>query len=179
MALRIEHHSTSEWPAVRVYEALADIDYLRGRLQELGGSNTELVEHESTESGLRFEVRQGVSVGALPTVARTLIGGDLIIDRSESWRRAEENHYTGEIAAEMAGVPCTITGSMWLRDVLVPAERTAASPGGASEFLVDGLVRVNIPLFGGRLETHVVDQVRQLLSAEALFTADWLKQREA
>lgn len=173
MALRIEHHSTSEWPAVRVYEALADIDYLRERLQELGGANTELVEHESTDSGLRFEVRQGVPVDTLPTAARTFIGGDLIIDRSESWRRAEENHYTGEIAAEMAGVPCTITGSMWLRGLLDQDEE----PKGRSEFLVDGHVRVNIPLLGGKLEGLVVDQLRQLLAAEVLFTADWLKQR--
>lgn len=173
MALRIEHHSTSEWPAVRVYEALADIDYLRERLQELGGANTELVEHESTDSGLRFEVRQGVPVDALPMAARTFIGGDLIIDRSESWRRAEENHYTGEIAAEMAGVPCTITGSMWLRDLLDQAEE----PEARSEFVVDGQVRVNIPLLGGKLESLVVDQLRQLLAAEVLFTADWLKQR--
>ena len=179
MALRIEHHSTSEWPAVRVYEALADIDYLRERLQELGGASTELVEHESTDSGLRFEVRQGISVDALPTVARTLIGGDLIIDRTESWRRADENHCTGEIAAQVAGLPCSITGSMWLRDPPLPVEDVSASSAGASEFLVDGLVRVNLPLLGGKLEALVVDQVRQLLSAEVLFTADWLKQRDS
>ena len=42
-----------------------------------------------------------------------------------------------------------------------------------------GLVRVNLPLLGGKLEALVVDQVRQLLSAEVLFTADWLKQRDS
>ncbi|GAA4620998.1 DUF2505 domain-containing protein [Saccharopolyspora hordei] len=168
MARRIEHRSTSEWPAVRLYEALIDVEYLNDRLAELGGDSAELVQHVSTDEGARFQIRHAVPADTLPSLARTVVGGDLTIDRSESWRREEDGHFAGEIAAEIAGAPCTITGSMWLRDA-----------GGAvtSEFVVDGNVRVNVPFVGGKLEDLVADQVQKLLSAEERFTSEWLSRR--
>ncbi|MEV0698859.1 DUF2505 domain-containing protein [Saccharopolyspora sp. NPDC050389] len=171
MARRIEHRSTSEWPAARVYEALIDNDYLADRLAEIGGSNAALLQHVTTEDGARFQVRQGVHADKLPSVARTVVGGDLTIDRSESWRREEDGHYTGEIAAEIAGAPCSITGSMWLRDLAEPVGSEV------SEFVVSGSVRVNVPFLGGKLEDLIVDQVQKLLSDEEHFTTEWLARR--
>lgn len=171
MARRIEHRSTSEWPAARVYEALIDIDYLTDRLAEIGGSNAALLQHVATEDGARFQVRQGVHADALPSVARTVVGGDLKIDRSESWRQEEHGHYTGEIAAEIAGAPCSITGSMWLRDLTEPAG------SAVSEFVVSGSVRVNVPFLGGKLEDLIVEQVQKLLADEENFTTEWLARR--
>ncbi|MEV0049748.1 DUF2505 domain-containing protein [Saccharopolyspora shandongensis] len=171
MARRIEHRSTSEWPAARVYEALIDKDYLTDRLAEIGGASAALVQHVDTENGARFQLRQGVHADSLPSVARTVVGGDLTIDRSESWRREEDGHYTGEIAAEIAGAPCSITGSMWLRDLVEPAG------AAVSEFVVSGSVRVNVPFLGGKLEDLIVDQVQKLLSDEEHFTTEWLARR--
>ncbi|MBK0866198.1 MULTISPECIES: DUF2505 domain-containing protein [unclassified Saccharopolyspora] len=165
MARRIEHRSTSEWASSQVHQALIDIDYLRDRLAELGGTRNELVKHDVLGDAVRFQLRQGVSTEALPPVARTVAGaGDLVIDRTESWRCEEPGHYNGEIAAEVAGVPCTITGSMWLRDL----------PETGSEFLVDGEVRVNVPFVGGRVEDLVAEQVQKLLAREEQFTGEWL-----
>jgi hypothetical protein len=161
MARRIEHRSTSERSAVEVYRALIDSDYLAARLEELGGSTATLVQHVGTEDGARFQTRQGVPVDKLPSLARTVVGGDLLIDRSESWRREEDGHYTGEIAAEVAGAPCSITGSMWLRDIVAPTG-TAVS--------------VTVPFVSGKLEDLVVDQVQKMLVDEDNFTAAWLVQ---
>lgn len=172
MARRIEHRSTSEWPAARVYAALIDIDYLKQRLAELGGSNTELVEHSETGDGVRFQIRQGVRAEHLPSVARSVVGGDLVIDRSESWRQEEPGHYTGEVAAAIPRVPGSITGSMWLRDVVANSSNLGSGP--RSEFVVEGGVRVNVPFVAGKLEDLVADQVHKLLTEEARFTTDWL-----
>lgn len=169
MARRIEHRSTSEWPAARVHEALIDEDYLRARLRELGGTHTELVEHRTTEDGVHFEIHQAVRAESLPSVVRTVVGGDLLIDRSESWRREEEGHYTGEVAAAIPGVPGWISGSMWLRDLPEPE-----ADNQVSELVVDGTVRVNVPFLGGRVEDLVVDQIQKLLSDEDRFTSEWL-----
>ncbi|MFR9730342.1 DUF2505 domain-containing protein [Saccharopolyspora sp. MS10] len=167
MGRRIEHRSTSEWPASQVHAALIDIAYLRERLAELGGSRHELVEHAVDGSAVRFQVRQGVRRSSLPPVARTVAGaGDLVIDRSESWRCEQDGVYSGEIAAEVAGAPCTIAGSMWLRDL--------DGVAGASELVVEGQVRVNVPFVGGKLEDLVADQVQKLLAAEERFTTEWL-----
>ena len=171
MARRIEHRSTFEWPAARVYEALIDSEHLKARLRELGGSSTELLEHSVSDEDVRFRMRQAVRAESLPTIARTVVGGDLMIDRSEVWRREEEGNYTGEVAAEIPGMPCPISGSMWLRD-LAPPEGTQVS-----EFVVDGSVRVSMPFVGGKLEDLVADHVQKLLADEARFTADWVARR--
>ncbi|MDI2031176.1 DUF2505 domain-containing protein [Saccharopolyspora sp. TS4A08] len=171
MARRIEHRSTSERPAVEVYRALIDSDYLAARLEELGGSTATLLQHVDTDDGARFQTRQGVPADKLPSVARTVVGGDLLIDRSESWRREEDGHYTGEIAAEIAGAPCSITGSMWLRDLVDP------TGPAVSELVVEGSVKVTVPFVGGKLEDLVAEQVQKMLVEEDHFTAAWLAQR--
>ncbi|GAB3675987.1 DUF2505 domain-containing protein [Saccharopolyspora tripterygii] len=171
MARRIEHRSTSERSAVEVYRALIDSDYLAARLEELGGSTASLVKHVDTDDGARFQTRQGIPADKLPSLARTVVGGDLLIDRSESWRREEDGHYTGEIAAEIAGAPCSVTGSMWLRDLVSPTGTAV------SELVVEGSVKVTVPFVSGKLEDLVVDQVQKMLVDEDNFTAAWLAQR--
>lgn len=169
MARRIEHRSTSERPAAEVYRARVDPAFLEARLAELGGSNAALVNHAATgEDSVQFQLRHAVSADRLPTVARSVVGGDLTIDRSESWRREEDGHYTGEIAAEIAGAPCSITGSMWLRDLAEP------DGGAISELVVSGGVKVNLPFVGGKLEDLVVDQIQKLLADEERFATEWL-----
>lgn len=171
MARRIEHRSASEWPAAEVYRALIDSAYLEARLAELGGDTAMLVRHTPTADGVHFQLRHSVSADSLPAVARSVVGGDLTIDRSESWHREQDGYYTGEIAAEIAGAPCSITGSMWLRDL--------AEPSGSvvSELVISGGVKVNLPFVAGKLEDLVADQVQKLLADEERFTTEWLARR--
>lgn len=169
MTRRIEHRSTYEWSAAQVFVALIDIGYLRDRLTELGGTGTELVEHLPTEAGARFKVREEARAESLPAMARSVIGGDLMVDRNEAWRHEEDEHYTGEIAAEVVGAPCSITGSMWLRNLAEPS-----GTGSLSEFLIEGSVRITVPFLGSKLEDLVADEVQKLLTTEERFTAEWL-----
>lgn len=165
MARRIEHRTAFAWPAIRVYEALTNADYLTERLRTFGDRN-ELVEHTVTQDDVRIQVRQVVRASSIPPLARSLVGSDLTINRSEVWRRESEGRFAGEVAAEVPGMPCSITGSQWLREVPEKAS--------ASEFLVLGSVRVGIPLVGGKMEGLFVDEVRTLLTDEDQFTSDWL-----
>lgn len=169
MARRIEHRSTSAWPAAEVHAALIDPRYLADRLAELGGPNAALVAHTTAEDGsVRIELSQDVPADSLPALARTVVGDDLTIDRSESWRRVDGGQHTGEIAAEVKGAPCSVIGSMWLHDLPEP------TPAAVSEFVVSGTVRVNMPFVAGKLEDLVAEQVEKLLVAEEAFTDDWL-----
>jgi hypothetical protein len=45
---------------------------------------------------------------------------------------------------------------------------------GASEFVLDGSVKVDIPLVGGKIEEAIAEQVVRLLGREGRFTAKWL-----
>jgi hypothetical protein len=168
MPRRVEHRTAFAWPADRVYEALTNVDYLTERLSTFGSRN-ELVEHAVTTDDVRIRVRQVVRASSVPPLARPLVGSDLTINRSEVWRRESEGRFAGEVAAEVPGMPCSITGSQWLRDV--PGEASA------SEFLVVGSVRVGIPLVGGKMEGLFVDEVRTLLADEDRFTSDWLSRQ--
>lgn len=172
MARRIEHRSTSAWSAAEVHAALIDRRYLADRLAALGGSNAALVAHTPAEGGsVHIQLSQDVPADSLPALARTVVGDDLTIDRSESWRRVGDGQYTGEIAAEAKGAPCSVTGSMWLHDLAEP------TPTAASEFVVSGTVQVNMPFVAGKLEDLVAEQVEKLLVTEETFTDDWLTRR--
>ncbi|MDR7302328.1 DUF2505 domain-containing protein [Haloactinomyces albus] len=175
MTRRIEHRSTSAWPASRMHGALIDTDHIKERLSKLGGSNTELVEYSATEQDVRFQVRQGVPADRLPSIARTVVSGDVLIDRSESWRPVEPGYYSGEVAAAIPRVPGSITGSMWLRDL--PEAEQSADENRVSEFVIDGSVTVNMPFVGGKVEEMVADRISALLAEEARFTSDWLSRQ--
>lgn len=167
MTRQMEYRCTYECSARRVYEALIDPDVLRERLRVLSGEN-ELAEHAVTERGARFEVRQGVRAEVIPSVARTVVGQGVTIHRTESWRLEDEGRYGGEVVAGVPGMPRSITGSMWLRDLPSPE-----GPQG-SEFVVEASVKVGIPFIGAKLEALFADEVQTLLVDEQRFTADWL-----
>lgn len=169
MTRRIEHRSTNDWPAARVFAALIDVECLRDRLDALSGQRAALVAHEpsSDENGARYQVRHSIALNTLPSAARALVHDDLTLDRSESWRPSDEGH-AGELAAEVRGVPCSITSSMWLHDL--PA--AGGTPG--CELVVSGTVRVGVPLVSGKLEDLAAEQVQKLLAEEEQFTTRWL-----
>ncbi|SDZ11600.1 Protein of unknown function [Saccharopolyspora shandongensis] len=164
MTRRIEYRSTYEWPAARVFAVLIDPDHLRERLRVVGGDN-ELLEHEATESGARFRIRQGVRAEAVPAIARAVVGGDLAIDRAEEWRREADGSFAGEVTAGALAMPRAITAVQRLR---------ALPAGAACEFVVEGEVKVAIPLLGGKLEGLFAGEVRGLLESEHEFTTGWL-----
>jgi hypothetical protein len=160
MARRIEHRTTSRRPARDVYAALVDETYLRDRLDALGGADPELVAFTTTETSTSYQLRQGVPADKLPSVARGLLGGDLVIDRAESWTEAG---YAGTVEVTLNGVPGRLDGTITLVDT-----------ASGSELTLTGQVKVGIPLMGGKLETLIAEQVALLLDKETEFTAEWL-----
>jgi hypothetical protein len=163
MARRIEHRARSNWGVTTVYRTLVDPDYLRERLIVLGGRNAALVEHEITVDGARYRLRHGVASEDLPSVVRKVLGGDLTIDRVETWRPDSDGRYAGTVRVAIPGTPGELTGAMGL-----------SAAGEGSERFVDGTVRIGIPFVGGVIEETVVKQIGQLLTAEAEFTETWL-----
>ena len=98
---------------------------------------------------------------------RTLLGGDLKIDRVETCRPDPAGGYAGTTSVTIPGMPGELGGAMRLTDT-----------AGGSEIVLDGSVRIPIPLVGGKIEESVADQISTLLDAEHEFTQDWLDQRQ-
>ncbi|MEU5691434.1 DUF2505 domain-containing protein [Actinosynnema sp. NPDC020468] len=160
MARRIEHLTTSPRSAGEVYSALTNEAYLRDRLTVLGGTNAALLAFTGGGGSTSYQLRQGVPADRLPSVARGLLGGDLVIDRAESWTEAG---YAGTVEVTLNGVPGRLDGTITLADTTSGSTLTLA-----------GQVKVSIPLMGGKLESLIAEQVAALLDRESAFTTEWL-----
>jgi hypothetical protein len=158
----MEHRARFATPAAAVHAAIVDPAFLVDRLDALGGANASVVERGSTDDGVTFRVRQGLAAEHLPSAVRTLLKGDLVVDRTETWR----DDLTGTVRATIPGVPGEINGTMRLADT-----------AGGSEWVTSLEVRVGIPIIGGKIEKSIGEQVVKLLANEATFTEKWLASR--
>lgn len=166
MSRQSDYRSTSTFPADEVYATMVDPDYLRTRLTQIGGPGAALLDHTTDAHGARFTVRQGLDAEVLPSVVRNFVGGDVLIERTETWTRRDAGDYAGEAQVTIKGAPASAVGGMRLRDL----------DSEGSELQVRTTVTVQVPLIGGKIETVVAEQVRSLLDAETKFTLRWLAQ---
>ena len=161
----IEHRTSSTHPAARVFATLTDEAFLRARLADIGGKNSELTSFSRDGGTTRYRLRQTVDAQHIPSVARAVIRGDLVIERTESWA-ASGGQYDGTIEASVPGTPASVRAVTSLLD---RAE--------GSELLLTGTVKVGVPIVGGKLESLIVEQLIDLLRAEGRFTQRWLDSR--
>jgi hypothetical protein len=162
MGSRIEHRTEFSAGLAAVVAAVSGEEALQARLEELGGDNAKLLSYTANGDVVRFELQHGINAARLPQAVRALHKGDLIVRRNEEWRPSGDG-YVGTIDVNVSGVPGEITA------------RTTLTPEGERvRYRTDGEVTVRIPLFGGKIESVVAEQVTTLLRREAEFTALWL-----
>jgi hypothetical protein len=161
MSSRLEHRSTYPAPVDVVYSTLVDEAFLTERLQAIGGKGAALLSHRREGDRAAFTLRQGVDGDRLPSAVRSILKGDLVVEREERWK-AEDDGYLAISKVSITGVPAEIRS----RSRLVAAGLTVLAE-----------VRVGIPLIGGKLEKVVAEQVEKLLAAEAEFAEKWLAER--
>lgn len=164
MTRRIAHRTRSAHPAAEVYAALVDPAYLESRLAELGGPGAAVLERTDDAGVVRYRIRHGIDERNLPPLVRSLVGGTLSVERTETWQPTSSGHYAGTVEAGVPGAPGWIRGGMRLDDV----------PDGGSELVVDGETKMNVPLLGGTIEDVIADNLVTLLDAETAFTTRWL-----
>jgi hypothetical protein len=164
MPRQIDYRSTSPHAADEVYATMVDPDYLRARLERIGGPGAALLEHSADVQGARYVLRHGLDANDLPSAVRSVLPGNLTIERNERWTRKDSGRYLGDVDVTIVGAPASASGGMRLRDL----------PDGGSELDVRADVRVSVPLIGGKIEGVVGEQVQKLLAAETAFTKEWL-----
>jgi hypothetical protein len=163
VAQTISHRAGWDADAESVYRVLVDADHLEARLRELGGKDPALLERTVDDSGARLKLRHSVGVEFLPSVMRRFTGGDLVLDRVETWTPQSAGGYRGTFEVTVRGLPGKITGRQSLHDV-----------EGGSESSVEGDVDVPVPFVAGKIEAVVNEQVGALLDAEDEFTRRWM-----
>ncbi|GGM69597.1 hypothetical protein GCM10012275_45060 [Longimycelium tulufanense] len=153
-------------PAAEVRAALVDEAYLRARLDELGGLDAELVVVEpSGDGGGKAVLRQGVPSDKLPSFVQAVVGGDLVIERTEVWQPTADGA-TATVHATVPRTPAVIDGTVVLTD-----------HGEGCRARIRITATVKVPFVGGKVEAVVIDQVRTLLVAEHAFTVGWLDEQ--
>lgn len=158
MPSRFEHRATFSAPVDTVYSVLVDKAFLTARLRDIGGKGAALLDHSTSANTAAYKLRQGVPADKLPSAVKSLVGGDLVVEREERWQGHES---AGR--ATITGVPAQITSRSRL-----------TARGDAAELVVSAEVKVGIPLIGGKIEKVVAEQVTKLLAAEAEYAEKWL-----
>jgi hypothetical protein len=151
-----------------VFAKFADRAFLDGRLHAAGGIDPEVTDLQVAGDGpdrtVRISTRQAIPASALPSMVSSLLPGDPLILRTENWR-VQGHGYLADFDVVIKGAPATLKGTM----TLAP---TADATG--STVTVAGQASVPIPLFGGKIEGVIVEQVQTLLRAEAAYTRQQL-----
>ncbi len=146
-----------------LYGLLTNKEFLDGRLIETGGLDPQVVKCEHTDTGAVVVTRQSIPSSVLPGMVASLIQGDPVTERTETWNRAD-GAYSGDFGVVIKGAPASLKGTVTLR------------PTGENscELATEGNALVPIPLFGPKVEQIVVSQVRELLDREAAYTEQHL-----
>jgi len=159
MASQVELRQHYPEPPERIPEVLTDPDYLRDKLRAVGGPGAELVSREQDEHGVTIVLHHAVPGDVLPSFLRSVRPEGLMIRRTETWTSSGAS-----VHAVVDGVPGTITVAMHLE------------PDPAGSVLGAQLTaEVPLPLFGGKVEKMITDNVAKLMAAEHQFTLDWLR----
>jgi hypothetical protein len=167
MSRSIDYRCTYPTEVGRTFAVLADPTYLRARLAAVGGPDSELLEHTRDGDDVHYRLRFALPNHVLPPLVQPLVGGQLLIERTESLRPFGDG-YLGDVSVAVPGAPVSAEGDMTLRPA---AEGT--------EFVVHSDVTVRVPLIGGRIEESIADNIRKLLVLEGDFTREWLAENAA
>ena len=87
MSRQIDYRSTSPHCADEVYATMVDPEFLRARLERIGGPGAGLLDHSADGGGARYLLRLGLDAKDLPSVVRSVLPGDVTIERNERWTR--------------------------------------------------------------------------------------------
>lgn len=159
------HFSTSvTYPASpqRVRTMWQEEDFHRERARAAGATSAQVTIHG--EHTLTITVRADMPADMLPSKVRRFVGQSLHVTTVEVWEEPDdEGNCRGTLSLDIAGVPLRVAVSMQL-----------LGRGGESLRTFDGDVTANIPLFSGAIEKAAVQNVDQVLQAEAAIAADYL-----
>lgn len=162
MATRLTVTQSYDAPPAAVFALFGDRAFIEGRVERSGGIDPQVVSVDPTPDGLTIVTRQGIPASALPSMVSSMMKDDPITERTEQWR-ADGDGYVADFSVSVKGAPASLKGTMTLQ------------PSGAgSELAVVGDATVPIPIFGGKIEQVIADQVRELLEDEQVYTRERL-----
>jgi Protein of unknown function (DUF2505) len=148
-----------------VFEMLCDQEFREKVCRGVGSVRYEVTISSAADGATVRNHR--VMKADLPDFARKVVGDTIEMVQTEEWGpRESDGSRRGTFHVEIPGKPGSIRGT-----VSIAAERA-----GTRE-VVDGTVKVSIPLVGRKLEAEVVRGLKAALEVEGRIGAGWLDGR--
>lgn len=158
MATPLAYTAHYTHPAAAVRAALAEEQYWKDRIEEVGGPRARLVSFTADGDRVRAEMVQTIPASELPSAITSVRPGDLIIPRIETYEGQ-----AGLFEAHVEGAPATVRGTV-----------TMTGDDNSSQGVAEGSVEVAVPLFGKKIEAVVAEKLLELLASETEFTNSWI-----
>lgn len=136
-----------------VIKMFSDPDYFTGKYEALGFSNIEVLEH--TQDGDEFSITvryEAPSDAPVPGFAKKFMAETNVVTQTDCWNVADK---TGELTAEIKGLPATIKAQMELVD-----------DGDGCSNELNWNINCSIPLVGGKVEKLIAQDIQSKAASD-------------
>ncbi len=161
MEISFEHVYDAD--AATVIAMLTDRDYLQAKVNELGHGPGEVLECDPDGSGGWRLVTTRIVEIEVPGFAARFIQPTNTMKQTDEWGPDRDGVRDGSWKVEARGVPVSLSGTM----------RLQPRGAGSVEF-INGTIKANVPLVGGKLEKLVFQGVDDNIGHELEFNRKWL-----
>lgn len=161
MDFRDEHVFNA--PIDLVWDMFADPDSHATKFESMGHRDIEVLEADSSDTGLHLVVRRLVDLD-IPGFAKRFINPTNTVTTTDDWSRGDDGSYRGEQLVATDGAPIEIRAETVLR----PA-------GAQTVYEVAVHVDVRVPLVGGKIADFAKGIAQRQLEQEFAAGDRWLE----
>lgn len=161
MDFRDEHVFNA--PLSVVWDMFSDPDSHTTKFESMGHRDIEILESQTSDSGLHMKVRRVVDV-ELPGFAKRFMKPTNTVTTTDDWTRADDGSYRGSQTVETDGAPVKISAAT----ALIPT-------GEQTRYEVAVHVEVKVPLVGGKLSDFAKGITERQLTQEFAAGDKWLE----
>lgn len=103
-------------------------------------------------------------VGELPAMAKTFLGDEVVIVEEQVWQPLQANgSATADLNVSIEGAPVKVSATMKL-----------LGNSSSTSILIEGNVKVSIPIFGGKAEEIIANELANVMADEQAAGDLWL-----
>ena len=143
-----------------VYEMLKTASYLALKVESTPNATFE-VSHEGEIATIKV-IRNWI--GELPAMAKKFLGDEVVITEEQVWQPLQSNgSATATLDVSIAGAPVNVSATMKLQGT-----------DSSTVIIIEGTVKVSIPIFGGKAEEIIASELAGVMGEEQAAGDLWL-----
>lgn len=155
----------------QVFATICDFDFQTTKCERTGAVAHEVVieveDKDTADEALLVVTRRTLPTDGFPDFAARFVGSTIDVVESQRWGQPRpDGRREAVLSVEMTGTPVSLVGSV----VLLP------TADGGTDQRVDGELKANVPLFGGKVEKAVAPMLVKAVRAEAALAEQWRAQ---